>query len=265
MELIENLTDWRARFGRWRGKNANDLKGYPFVENRRSPFTALRRAYPLINLALISSAGAYIDGTEPFDTTTADGDLNFREFPIEVGGEDLQFAARGYDPAAVQEDLNSQIPIQRLLDYQANAVIGQLNPVWWSFSGWIPNAGRMTEKMIPSIVERLQRYEVQVALLVPASRLCHQSCALIARGIEASGISTMMLAVDREVVDLTHPPRCCFYDGEYGQVSGKPNWTEHQRRILDESLRMIESFDQPTIRKLTVELETEVEQMRGER
>jgi hypothetical protein len=44
MELIENLSDWRSRFGRWRG--GEDLKGYPFVENRRSPFTALRRAHP---------------------------------------------------------------------------------------------------------------------------------------------------------------------------------------------------------------------------
>jgi hypothetical protein len=34
---------------------------------------------------------------------------------------------------------------------------------------------------------------------------------------------------------------------------------------MDESLRMIESFDQPTVRKLVVDLETEVEQQRGER
>ncbi|MDQ4122244.1 MAG: glycine/sarcosine/betaine reductase selenoprotein B family protein [Acidobacteriota bacterium] len=264
MEIIENLSDWRGRYSRWNGRG-DDLKGYPFVDNRRSPFTSLRRSHPLIHLALISSAGAYIDGTEPFNVNAADGDLNFREIPIEVNLEDLQFAARGYDTASVLEDLNCQIPIQRLQEYQANAVIGQLNSVWWSFSGWIPNAARMAETMIPKIVERLHRYEVQVALLVPASRLCHQSCALLARGIEASGISTMMLGVEREIIDKVHPPRCCFYDGEYGQVSGKPNWKEHQRRIMDESLRMIESFDQPTVRKLVVDLETEVEQMRGER
>lgn len=265
MEIIENLNDWRSRYSRWRGGRGDDLSGYPFVENRRSPFTSLRRSHPLIHLALISSAGAYIDGTESFDTNAADGDLNFREIPIEVTGEDLHFAARGYDAASVREDLNSQIPIQRLLEYQANAVIGELNSVWWSFSGWIPNAGKMAETLIPKIVERVHRYEVQVALIVPASKLCHQSCALLARGIEASGISTMMLAVEREVADTTRPPRCCFYDGEYGQVSGKPNWSEHQRRIMDESLRMIESFDQPTVRKLVVDLESEVEKMRGER
>jgi D-proline reductase (dithiol) PrdB len=265
MEIIENLNGWNSSYSRWRGGRGDDLSRYPFVENRRSPFTSLRRSHPLIHLALISSAGAYIDGTAPFDTDAGDGDMNFREIPIEVNLEDLQFAARGYDTASVREDLNCQIPIQRLQEYQANAVIGQLNSVWWSFSGWIPNAGKMSQTMIPKIVERVHRYEVQVALIVPASRLCHQSCALLARAIEASGISTMMLAVERAVIDKVHPPRCCFYDGEYGQVAGKPNWSEHQRRIMDESLRMIESFDQPTVRKLVVDLETEVEQMRGER
>jgi D-proline reductase (dithiol) PrdB len=265
MELIENLNDWRNRYSRWRGNRGDNLENYPFVENKRSPFTPARRALPLLNVALISSAGAYIDGTEPFDTNAADGDLTFREIPIEVGGEDLQFAARGYDMTAVKEDLNSQIPIQRLLDYQANAVIGQLNPVWLSFSGWIPNAGKMTETMIPKIVERLKRYEVQAAFLVPASRLCHQSIGLVARAVEAVGIPTMMLAVERDVVDRVHPPRCGFYAGEYGQVSGKPNWKEHQLRILDEAIRLYEPLDQPTVRKLVVELGTDVEKMRGER
>jgi D-proline reductase (dithiol) PrdB len=265
MEIIENSNDWRGRFSRWRPRSgAEDLTGYPFVTNRRSPFTPARRALPLLNLALVSSAGAYIDGTTPFDADAADGDATFREIPIEVGATDLQFAARGYDTTAIREDLNAQIPINRLLDLQANAVIGQLNPVWWSFAGWIPNAARMTETMLPQLVERLQRYEVQAALLIPASKLCHQSCALAARAIEAAGIPTLMLAVERDVPDLTHPPRCGFYNGEYGSVAGAPNWKQHQLRLLDEALRWIESLDQPTVRKLTVELETDVEKMRGE-
>src|SRR5438445_13682327 len=125
MELIENLNEFRGRFSRW---NANDaLKGYPFVENIHVPFTPVRRALPMLNLALISSAGAFIDGTEPFDIDASDGDMNFREIPVEVEAGDLRYAARGYDPAAVLEDRNAQIPIDRLLEYRANAAIGRLN------------------------------------------------------------------------------------------------------------------------------------------
>ncbi len=265
VEILENIGDWKTLYARWKNRGLQGLKEYPFVAHKFSPFTAARRALPMLNLALISSAGAYIDGTEPFDIDAADGDLTFREIPIEIEAGDLKFAARGYDTTAVLQDLNAQIPIQRLLEYEANGVIGSLNPAWLSFNGYIPNAARFVEETVPQIVERIKRYEVQAALLIPASKLCHQSIALLARAIEKEGIPTMMLAVEREVVDKVHPPRCGYYKGEFGSVAGKPNWKEFQLRVLDEALRWIEPLDQPTVRKLGVELESKVEQDRGEK
>ncbi|MGB8509860.1 MAG: hypothetical protein WCD76_15875, partial [Pyrinomonadaceae bacterium] len=99
----------------------------------------------------------------------------------------------------------------------------------------------------------------------PASRLCHQTMALAARALEAAGVPTMMLAVDREVIDSVRPPRGVYYEGEFGCVAGRPGWKEHGRRILDEALRLIEPMDNSSVRKLVVELETEVEMERGER
>jgi D-proline reductase (dithiol) PrdB len=219
----------------------------------------------MLNLALICSAGAYIDGTEPFSTDSPSGDVSFREIPVEVEAEDLKFAARGYDPTAVLQDANAQLPIERLFEFERNGIIGQLNPVFWSFCGFIPDAGKLADELAPRLVERVNLYEVQAALLVPASRLCHQSVGLVARAIEAAGIPTMTLAVVKDVVESVRPPRVALYDGEFGSVAGKPNWPEHQRRILDEALRLIEPTDQPGIRKLVVELESQVEESRGER
>lgn len=266
MEIIERIEEWKERYSKWRaGQTTDDLKGYPFVENKRAPFLPARRALPMLNLALISSAGGYIDGTDPFDTEAPDGDLNFREIPAEVRAEDLKFAARGYDPSAVEMDINSQVPLARLFEFESNGIIGQLNPVWWSFSGFIPNAARLAEEMIPALLDRISRYEVQAALLIPASRLCHQSISLVARSIEDIRIPTMVIAVDKTLLHLSRPPRAAFYDGEFGSVSGQPLFKEHQRRILDEALRLIEPLISPTIRKLVVELESEVERARGER
>src|SRR5687767_12730551 len=156
MELIEKLSDFSGRYKAW---NANEtLKNYPFVENVDAPFTPLQRALPMLNLALISSAGAYIDGTDSFDTAARDGDASFREIPVEVEAEDMLYAARGYDATAVREDWNSQIPIDRLREYENNAVIGRLNHVWWSMAGWIPNARLVAEDTAPKIAERLVRY-----------------------------------------------------------------------------------------------------------
>jgi D-proline reductase (dithiol) PrdB len=263
MDLIERKSEFSSRFGSWHGDEK--LINYPFVENTTSPLTPMRRALPMLNLALISSAGAYIDGTDPFDLDLRDGDVDFREIPIEVGAEDLRYAAKGYDPSAVLSDRNSQIPIDRLLSYEANAVIGSLHSVWWSISSYIPNARRVAEEIAPKLANRLSRYNVQAALLIPASRLCHQTLGIVARGIEQSGIPTIMLSVDPEITEQIRTPRTAYYEGEFGSVAGKPNWPQFQLRILDETLRWMETFDQPGARKLTVDLQTQVEVARGER
>ena len=263
MELIEKMSDISSRFSRWKANDA--LVGYPWVENIHAPFTPARRALPMLNLALISSAGAYIDGMTAFDTGARDGDLNYLEIPIEVETADLRYAAKGYDSKAVREDRNSQIPIDRLLEYQANAVIGGLNNVWWSISSHIPNAARVADELGPKLAERLHRYDVQAALLVPASRLCHQTLGIVARALEDNGIPTITISVDPNITDKTRPPRTAYYNGEFGSVAGKPNWPEYQLRILDETLRWMETFDQPGSRKLAVDLESHVEAARGER
>ena len=267
MDVIEQLDRWREKYQAWKSRqhSLDSLDGYPFVENVRAPFTPLRRSLSMLNLALITSAGAYIDGTEPFATDAPGGDYTLREIPTEIDPSDLLFSARGYDPAVVQQDSNVQIPLARLLEFESNRVIGQLNSAFWSFCGFIPDAASLVEVLVPKLVDRLKHYEVQAALLIPASRLCHQSMALAARGIEQSGIPTMMLAVEREVIQLAHPPRAGFYRGQFGSVVGPPNWPEHQRRVLDEALRWIESASEPSMNKLGVELESQVEAARGER
>jgi D-proline reductase (dithiol) PrdB len=263
MDVIENTAEFEGRFARWK---ANDeLRGYPFVENTRAPFTPVRRALPMLNLALISSAGAYIDGTDAFDISSGDGDMTFREIPVEVEPVDLRYSSKGYDPTAVMADRNVQIPIDRLLEYQENAVIGALNNAWWSLSPWIPNAAAVAGDLGPRIAQRLHRYGTQAALLIPASRLCHQTLGIVARAIEASGIPTMMLSVDTSITDMVRPPRTAYYKGELGSVAGKPHESEYQLRILDEALRWTETFDQPGARKLAVDLQTQVQTARGER
>ncbi len=271
MEIIENIEEWRRSYSSWRqdttaGSGHDDVsESYPFVKNKRAPFAPARRALPMLNLALISSAGAYTDGTDAFDTNATGGDLSFREIPTQIDASDLRFSARGFDPAAVESDSNCLLPLGRLLEFEGNGIIGQLNPVFWSCCGFIPNAAALVDEMIPRLVERVNRYEVQAALLIPASRLCHQSISLIARALEEINIPTMTLAIDKEVIASVRPPRAALYAGKLGAVAGLPNWPEHQRRVLDEALRLIEPMDQPQIRQLNVQMESQVEEARGER
>ena len=266
VEIIEQVDKWRERYRSWSSQRAGDkLQNYPFVENQRAPFTPARRALPLMNLALISSAGAYIDGTDPFDNGSPNGDLNVREIPAEIDPRDLQFAARGYDDQFVREDLNAQLPLTRLLELESNRVIGQLNSVFWSFCGFIPDAAAFAATALPNLIERLTYYDVQGALLIPASELCHQSVGLAARAIEQAGIPTVTVGVDQTAIERVRPPRAGYYRGRFGSVAGKPNFPEYQRRIIEEALRWLEPMGEPGLRKLGVELESQVEAARGER
>lgn len=262
MEIIENLSTYENRMSRWTGDER--LVGYPFVENTNAPFTPVRRALPMLNLALISTAGAYIDGAEAFDSEGTGGS-GFREIPVEVEAADLRYAAKGYDPKAVQQDRNAQVPVDRLREYAANAVIGKLNDVWWSTGSFIPDARVAADELAPKLSERLARYEVNAALIIPASRLCHQTAGLIARRIEMDGIPTIVISVDKLMAERVRPPRTAYYEGEFGSVVGPAGWPEFQRRVLDETLRNLETFDQPGIRKLAVDLQSKVEAARGER
>ena len=171
VEIIEDIDSWRGEYRRWQAGNndMSDIRHYPWVTNRHAPFTPARRALSMTNVALISSAGAYIDGTPAF----GEG-VEFREIPREVDAADLRYEARGYDPAAAQQDRNVLIPVERLLEYRDNGVIGDLNAVWWSFCGYMPDAAAIAEAL-PALVERVLSYDVRVALLVPASKLCQQS------------------------------------------------------------------------------------------
>jgi hypothetical protein len=87
----------------------------------------------------------------------------------------------------------------------------------------------------------------------------------VARALEKANFPTLMISVDREMTDLVRPPRVAYYAGEFGSVLGKPNESEYQRRLLDEALRWIETFDQPGAKRLSVELGTEVQLVRGEK
>lgn len=263
MDIIENPDKYSKRFSAWRGDER--LSGYPWVENVHAPLAPLKRALPMLNLGLISIAGAYIDGTEPFDLESRDGDSGFHEIPVEVEAADLRYAAKGYDPKAVQQDRNAQIPVDRLLQYEANAVIGKLNEVWWSVSSWTPNARLVADEIAPMLSERMHRYAVNAALIVPASRLGVQTAGVIAREIETGGIPTIVISVDKLAGERVRPPRTTFYDGEFGSVVGPADWPQFQLRVLDETLRNMETFDQPGIKRLAVELESKVEAARGER
>lgn len=75
--------------------------------------------------------------------------------------------------------------------------------------------------------------------------MCHQSVGLIARQVEAAGISTLCMGSALDILKAGKPPRAAFLDYPLGHTTGKPNQPELQREILVQALEGFTSLTVP--------------------
>lgn len=77
--------------------------------------------------------------------------------------------------------------------------------------------------------------------------MCHQTVGLIARQLEAAGISTVSLTSARDITLASNPPRSAFLDFPLGHTAGKVGEPELNKRIVSEALSCLESDTPGTI------------------
>jgi hypothetical protein len=75
--------------------------------------------------------------------------------------------------------------------------------------------------------------------------VCHQSVGLIARQVEAAGISTLCMTSALDITRAVHPPRAAFLDYPLGHTTGKPHEPELQRAIMLEALAAFTALTTP--------------------
>ena len=68
---------------------------------------------------------------------------------------------------------------------------------------------------------------------------------LIARGVEESGIPTVLLGSCLDIMKQLTAPRTVFLDYPLGRQCGPPNDKEQQLRILKDSLSLLETAEKP--------------------
>lgn len=135
------------------------------------PWTPITKPLHECRVALISTAGFYIDGDEPFDVDARDGDPSFRVFPSDVDPTTLRVAHTHYSHRYVDADHNSLLPLDRLRELEQAGVFSSLAPRTFSFGF----SGKMTKELIDypegtahALAKELGSDEVDVALMVPA-------------------------------------------------------------------------------------------------
>jgi D-proline reductase (dithiol) PrdB len=184
-------------------------------------------------VGLFTSVGALMANHRSFEPVN---DLTFRLLPREVPVSALTFEhpspIRGY----ALEDLNVAYPRDRMIELESEGLFKTLAPNAMSMLGSITTYSQLLEKTVPGLAHMYREMDVDLVLLVPFCPACHRATAMIARGLEASGIPTIMLTVLREMVTAFKPARPVFLDFPLGATVGKPHEPELQRSILREAL-----------------------------
>jgi hypothetical protein len=95
------------------------------------------------------------------------------------------------------------------------------------------------------ILRRCRQDRVDAAVLVPNCPVCHQTVSLIARHLEANGISTVVMGCARDIVEHCGVPRFLFSDFPLGNSAGRPHDPASQLTTLELALRLLETADRP--------------------
>jgi glycine/betaine/sarcosine/D-proline reductase family selenoprotein B len=138
------------------------------------------------------------------------------------------------------DDSGTWFPLPTLRALAASGRIGRVAP---RFYGAPTNRSHRvtTDTDAPEIVKRAKADGVDVAVLVPNCPVCHQTISLVARELEANGISTVVMGCAKDIVEHAAVPRFLFSDFPLGNSAGKPHDKTSQAQTLELALRLLES------------------------
>jgi hypothetical protein len=97
----------------------------------------------------------------------------------------------------------------------------------------------------PEILARCKADGADAAVLVPNCPVCHQTTALIARHLEAHGISTVVMGCAKDIVEHAAAPRFMFSDFPLGNSAGKPHDAASQAFTIELALKVLETAPGP--------------------
>ena len=221
---------------------------YVWAHYLNVPFTPLKKPLAQSVLGLITTAVPYDSDKGP-QGQGAPYNSNakfYQPYQQSIEGKvDLRIAHVGIDRKnANMEDSNCWFPLGAAKRAAATGELGALSP---NFYGLPTNRSQRHTLEIdaPRILEMLQADGVDIAVLIPNCPICHQSQSLLARYLEAAGISTVVMGAAKDIVEYCGVPRLLFSDFPLGNAAAKPNDVASQDLNFQLALRLLESAPAP--------------------
>ena len=139
---------------------------------RAIPWTPLTKALSKCTVAMIVSAGMALKSDRPFDQEGERsnpwwGDPSYRVIPCNATERDVSFYHMHINPAYALQDLNSMLPLGRLLELENAKMIGRSAARHYSIMGYLLQPEQMLCESVPAIIEKLRQDQVDLVLMVP--------------------------------------------------------------------------------------------------
>jgi D-proline reductase (dithiol) PrdB len=221
---------------------------YRWAHYTDAPFQPLQKPLARARVAIVTTAA-------PFDPAKGDqgpgakynGGAKF--YSVYDGdttqAHDLRISHIAYDRVHTSaEDSGTWFPLPQLKRLAAAGRIGEVAPRF--FGAPTNRSHRVTlDTDAPEILARCRAAGVDAAVLVPNCPVCHQTISLVARHLEANGISTVVMGCAKDIVEHAAVPRFLFSDFPLGNSAGRPHDPDSQAFTLELALRLLESAPGP--------------------
>jgi len=251
LDTLRDGYSWiRALESRHPGWKLCPVEGFPFT----LPAIELYAS----RVCMVSLAGVYRKGQKPFNISPGvvppqlramrfrdRGDWSFREIPADADPTELGIAHAHYDHTEADEDPNCVFPLARLLELEAEDLIGECAPLHYSLMGYVPEVKPILETTVKEIIPRLMAQEIDIVIVSGGCALSHQSSGLIQREIEAAGIPTVGVSVCRDITYHIQVPRAVALRFPLGNPFGSSMDGTMQSRILRDALSQIHTIQAP--------------------
>ena len=217
---------------------------YEWAHYADVPFVPLRVPLARARIALITTAAPYQPdkGDQGAGAPYNAAAKFYRVYSGDTATEhDLRIAHVAIDRQHTSmEDSGTWFPLPAL---RRAAVAGRIGALTTRFHGAPTNRSQRTTLEVdgPELVARCLADGADAALLVANCPVCHQTLALVARLLEAAGISTVVMGCAKDIVEHVGVPRLLFSDFPLGNAAGRPHDAASQEATLELALRLFET------------------------
>jgi D-proline reductase (dithiol) PrdB len=87
--------------------------------------------------------------------------------PRDVDPKEIALYHLHISKKVVERDINTLIPLERLLELEKEGGIGQAAPRHYSYMGYILRPQMLLEETLPAMIKQMKQDQVDVVLLVP--------------------------------------------------------------------------------------------------